>query len=98
MSSSHPIKVQFFPDIDLIHPGIILELEGKRILVDPGSDTAGRKSFYCMSRYDISTRDVIIISHYHGDHSSLITKILETRQFKGPIICHPATAEIMQAY
>ncbi len=98
MDSSHPVKVQFFPDIDLIHPGIILEYDGKRILVDPGPDTAGRKSYYFLSRYDIPSLDAIILSHYHGDHSSLITKILETRQFKGPIIFHPATAEIMQAY
>ena len=98
MNSSPPIKAQFFTDIDLIHPGIILEIAGKRILIDPGPDTLGRKSFYFISQYDLSNLDAIIISHYHGDHSSLITKILETNQFKGPIICHAATAEIMQAY
>ncbi len=98
LNNSHPIKVQFFPDIDLIHPGIILEIAGKRILVDPGPDTPGRKSYYSISRYDLPNLDAILISHYHGDHSSLITKILNTSQFKGPIICHVATAEIMQAY
>ena len=98
LDSSHLVKVQFFPDVDLIHPGVILEFDGKRILVDPGPDTAGRKSYYFLTRYDIPALDAIIISHYHGDHSSLLTKILDIGQFKGPIICHPATAEIMQAY
>jgi len=98
LDNASPIKVQFFTDIDLIHPGIILELAGKRILVDPGPDTLGRKSFYFISRYDLPQLDAIILSHYHGDHSSMVTKILATRQFKGPIICHAATAEIMQAY
>ncbi len=98
MVNSHQIMIQFFPDIDILHPAIILELGRKRILVDPGPDYPKRKSFYCLHKYDIPNLDAILISHYHGDHSSLITKIMETKQIKGPIICHAATAEIMQAY
>ncbi len=98
MDNSSRIKAQFFTDIDLIHPGIILDIAGKRILVDPGPDTPSRKAFYCMSRYDLPKLDAIMITHYHGDHSSLITKILNTNQFNGPVICHTATAEIMQVY
>ncbi len=90
--------MQFFPDISLFHPGIIIELDGKRILVDPGPDNNRRLSFYCLSKYDIPNLDAILITHYHGDHSSLTKLILDTKQFKGPIICHAATAEIMEAY
>lgn len=98
MDNSNQIKVQFFTDISFIHPGIILEMNGKRILVDPGPDKNRRRAYYCLSRYDIPNLDAILISHYHGDHSSLAKMILETNQFKGPIICHSATAEIMKAY
>jgi len=98
LNSSHQVNVQFFPDIAPIHPGIILEIDGKRILVDPGPDDYKRKSFYILSKYDIENLDAIIITHYHGDHSSLIQKILVSRKFKGPVICHSATAEIMGAY
>ena len=97
-NNSHQIKVQFFPDIAILHPAIILELGGKRILIDPGPDYPKRKSYYCLTKYEVPNIDAILITHYHGDHSSLITKILETKQFKGPIICHAATADIMQAY
>lgn len=98
MNNSHPIKVQFFTDIDLLHPGVILEINGKRILVDPGPDYPVRKSYFCLSKYDVPNLDAIIVSHYHGDHSFLTKKILESRMFAGHIICHSATAEIMQTY
>ena len=98
MDNDPPIKAQFFTNIDIIHPGIIFEIAGKRILVDPGPDTLGRKSFHFISQYDLPKLDAILITHYHGDHASLITKILRTNQFNGQIICHAATAEIMQAY
>ncbi len=98
MNNSPPINVKFFTDIDLLHPGIILEINGKRILLDPGPDYPGRKAYFCLTKYNVPKLDAIIVSHYHGDHSFLTQKILESRAFNGPIICHPATAEIMQAY
>ena len=92
------VKIRFFSDISLIHPGMILEVNGKRILVDPGPDHPRRRAFYCLSQYDLPKLDAIILSHYHGDHSSLTGMILESNQFKGKIFCHAATAEIMEAY
>ncbi len=87
MSSCHPIKVNFFTDISLIHPGILLEINGKRILVDPGPDSNRRQAYYCLSRLNIPKLDAIILSHYHGDHSSLTKMILETNRFTGKIFC-----------
>jgi len=98
LKNSSRIKVRFFPEISLLHPGVLLEFAGKRILVDPGPDTDKRKAYYAIDRYRVHQLDAILLSHFHGDHAGLIKMILDTGQFKGPVICHPATADIVQAY
>lgn len=98
METSRNITVQFFTDISFEIPSILLNVNGKRILVDPGRNEAAIKSDEILPRYGIRNLDAIVITHYHGDHVNLLDEILASNQFNGPIICHAATCDIIKAY
>ncbi|UCE06872.1 MAG: MBL fold metallo-hydrolase, partial [bacterium] len=98
MSTSKKIKVKFFTNISLELASILLEVNGKRILVDPGRNERNVGVNQILPFYELQNLDAIVITHYHGDHANLIDEILESGKFRGRIICHKATAEIIQTY
>ena len=51
-----------------------------------------------LHNFDIASLDAIVITHYHGDHSNLAKRILGRAEFKGRILCHKATADVLYTY
>ena len=98
MKTSKSIKVKFFTDISPELPGILLEWDGKKILVDPGRNEQQLQASQLLPQFDIPNLDAIVLTHYHGDHVNLVDEILKSEEFRGRIICHRATADIVQTY
>jgi len=92
------IILKFFADQATEVASILLSIDGKKILIDPGSTRSINNTQKLLTAYEIAQLDYIIITHYHGDHANLLNAILKNHQFKGEIICHQATAEIVQSY
>lgn len=92
------IRVKFFTDISPDISCVLIEASGKRLLIDPGRDEREIKANKIIPRFNLETLDAIIVTHYHGDHSNLLEDILKNKKFRGRIICHRATAEILQTY
>ena len=72
---SFPKTAENFEFYWLGHSSAILELDGKRILIDPVFDNASPFPFLCdrytespISRYDLPAIDYVIITHNHYDH------------------------------
>lgn len=99
MTESPNVKVQFFSDKNYLDlPTIILEFDGKRILVDPGVNQQRYSMDRMLGNLNVPSIDAIVITHYHGDHSNLTKRIVERGDFKGRILCHKATADVLHCY
>lgn len=98
METSKQIQVRFLTNMSLELADILLEVNGKRILIDPGRDEGTIHYKQILPYYELPTLDMIVLTHFHGDHSNLMKDILETQKFKGKIICHEATTEIVTEY
>ncbi|MDZ7318775.1 MAG: MBL fold metallo-hydrolase [candidate division KSB1 bacterium] len=98
MGASSEIVVKFFTDVYPELATILIEYAGRRILIDPGINQRFYSADKIISRYDVAHLDAIILTHYHGDHCNTLGRILARNLFKGVVICHSATAEVVQAY
>jgi metallo-beta-lactamase family protein len=75
----------------------LLEIEGRKILLDCGLFDSDRMSPDSANRrftFDPSDLDVVIISHAHNDHIGRLP-LLVRRGYSGPIYATPATADIL---
>ncbi|TCS92612.1 MBL fold metallo-hydrolase [Hazenella coriacea] len=79
-----------FPAADGATPGYLLEVDGKRILIDCGSGTLSKLARY-IRPYEV---DVVLLSHLHHDHISdffvlqyaiMISHIQKNRQHPLPV-------------
>lgn len=95
---SDKISLKFFTHYDLDTACMILSVSGKRILIDPGLPHYSRKSNKILEEFRLSTIDYAVVTHYHGDHANLVKKILQSSEFTGKIVCHPATRDIICNY
>lgn len=77
----------------------LLEVNGKRILLDCGLYQGSRKHAYdincCFPHFDPKTIDVVILSHAHIDHSGNLPN-LTTKGFTGNIFATHATRDLCQ--
>ena len=76
----------------------IVEINGKRILLDCGLYQGKRKEAFEKNRqfpYDPASLDAVILSHAHMDHSGNIPTLVK-KGFSGPIYCTDATADLCQ--
>lgn len=74
----------------------LLEIEGKRVLLDCGMYQGRRKEAFERNRnlpFDPATLDKVILSHAHIDHSGNIPTLVK-RGFKGEILATPATVDL----
>jgi len=93
------VHVQFFSEKNYLElASILIEFDGKRILIDPGVNQRRQSIDKMLYNFDIAALDAIVITHYHGDHSNLAKRILGRDEFKGRILCHKATADILYSY
>jgi metallo-beta-lactamase family protein len=77
----------------------LLEINGKRILLDCGLYQGSRKHSYevncCFPHFDPKSIDVVILSHAHIDHSGNLPN-LTTKGFTGNIYATHATRDLCQ--
>jgi len=76
----------------------LLEVNGKRILIDCGLFQGKREESYQKNKnflYDPATIDYLILTHAHIDHSGNIPNLVK-QGFKGSIHCTSATVELAE--
>jgi metallo-beta-lactamase family protein len=77
----------------------LLEVNGKRILLDCGLYQGSRKHAYevncCFPHFDPATIDLVILSHAHIDHSGNLPNLTKNG-FKGNIYSTHATRDLCQ--
>lgn len=74
----------------------LLEINGKRILLDCGLYQGSRKETYERNQFlpfDAAAIDILILSHAHIDHSGNIPNLVKSG-FRGDIICTYATHDL----
>ncbi|KGO74963.1 Pre-mRNA 3'-end-processing endonuclease polyadenylation factor C-term [Penicillium italicum] len=74
----------------------IVEYKGKTVMLDAGMHPAkeGFSALPFFDEFDLSTVDVLLISHFHVDHSSALPYVLSKTNFKGRVFMTPATRAI----
>jgi len=76
----------------------MLELDGKRVLLDCGMYQGRRKEAFERNRnlpFDAKAVDVCVLSHGHIDHSGNLPTLVKNG-FRGPIIATPATRDLCE--
>lgn len=77
----------------------LLEINGKRILLDCGLYQGHRKDAYeincCFPHFDPTSVDVVVLSHAHIDHSGNLPNLAK-KGFKGSIFATNATRDLCQ--
>ncbi|HAF61010.1 MAG TPA: MBL fold metallo-hydrolase [Anaerolineaceae bacterium] len=74
----------------------LLEINGKKILLECGIYQGRRKDFYsrnCCFSFDPGSVDALILSHAHIDHSGNLPNLVK-QGYAGPIYATPPTCEL----
>ncbi|CAL5867054.1 uncharacterized protein PFLUO_LOCUS1266 [Penicillium psychrofluorescens] len=74
----------------------IIQYKGKTVMLDAGMHPAkeGFSALPFFDEFDLSTVDILLISHFHVDHSSALPYVLSKTNFKGRIFMTHATKAI----
>ncbi|KAJ5704264.1 Endoribonuclease ysh1 [Penicillium malachiteum] len=74
----------------------IIQYKGKTVMLDAGMHPAkeGFSALPFFDEFDLSTVDVLLISHFHVDHSSALPYVLSKTNFKGRVFMTHATKAI----
>ncbi|KZZ95195.1 endoribonuclease ysh1 [Ascosphaera apis ARSEF 7405] len=74
----------------------ILQYKGKTVMLDAGMHPAkeGYSALPFFDEFDLSTIDVLLISHFHLDHSAALPYVLSKTNFKGRVFMTHATKAI----
>ncbi|KAI9880264.1 MAG: endoribonuclease ysh1 [Pleopsidium flavum] len=73
----------------------ILQYKGKTVMLDAGIHPAydGLAALPFYDEFDLSTVDILLISHFHLDHASSLPYVLAKTNFKGRVfMTHPTKA------
>ena len=73
----------------------ILQYKGKTIMLDAGVHPAyqGMASLPFYDDFDLSTVDILLISHFHLDHAASLPYVMQRTNFKGRVfMTHPTKA------
>ncbi|RAH73262.1 cleavage polyadenylation factor subunit YSH1 [Aspergillus aculeatinus CBS 121060] len=74
----------------------IIQYKGKTVMFDAGMHP-GKEGFSALpffDEFDLSTVDILLISHFHVDHSSALPYVLSKTNFKGRVFMTHATKAI----
>lgn len=92
------MKIHFYgADREVTGSRHILEVNGKKILIDCGLYQGRRKDEKDKNRnfgFDPKEIDMVVVSHAHIDHSGNLPNLVK-QGFKGPIYCTPATSDLL---
>ncbi|KAJ5162087.1 Endoribonuclease ysh1 [Penicillium capsulatum] len=74
----------------------IIQYKGKTVMLDAGMHPAkeGFSALPFFDEFDLSTVDILLISHFHVDHSSSLPYVLSKTNFKGRVFMTHATKAI----
>ncbi|KAJ5490756.1 Endoribonuclease ysh1 [Penicillium diatomitis] len=74
----------------------IIQYKGKTVMFDAGMHPAkeGFSALPFFDEFDLSTVDILLISHFHVDHSSALPYVLSKTNFKGRVFMTHATKAI----
>ncbi|OQD68391.1 hypothetical protein PENDEC_c036G04137 [Penicillium decumbens] len=74
----------------------IIQYKGKTVMLDAGMHPAkeGFSALPFFDEFDLSTVDVLLISHFHVDHSSALPYVLSKTNFAGRVMMTHATKAI----
>ncbi|RAK82816.1 cleavage and polyadenylation specifity factor, 73 kDa subunit [Aspergillus costaricaensis CBS 115574] len=74
----------------------IIQYKGKTVMLDAGMHPAkeGFSALPFFDEFDLSTVDILLISHFHVDHSSALPYVLSKTNFKGRVFMTHATKAI----
>ncbi|KAF2749386.1 hypothetical protein M011DRAFT_465816 [Sporormia fimetaria CBS 119925] len=74
----------------------IIQYKGKTIMLDAGMHPAyeGLSAMPFYDEFDLSTVDVLLISHFHVDHAASLPYVLAKTNFKGRVFMTHATKAI----
>lgn len=74
----------------------IIEYKGKTVMLDAGAHPAydGISSLPFYDDFDLSTVDVLLISHFHMDHAASLPYVMTKTNFKGRVFMTHATKAI----
>ncbi|KAI1780386.1 beta-lactamase-like protein [Hypoxylon cercidicola] len=73
----------------------IIQYKGKTVMLDAGQHPAydGLSSLPYFDEFDLSTVDVLLISHFHVDHAASLPYVLSKTNFRGRVfMTHPTKA------
>ncbi|ANZ73611.1 BA75_01543T0 [Komagataella pastoris] len=73
----------------------IIQFKGKTVMLDAGVHPAfqGMASLPFYDEFDLSTVDVLLISHFHLDHAASLPYVMQKTNFKGRVfMTHPTKA------
>lgn len=73
----------------------IIQYKGKTVMLDAGQHPAydGLSSLPYFDDFDLSTVDVLLISHFHVDHAASLPYVLSKTNFRGRVfMTHPTKA------
>ncbi|KAF2200184.1 Metallo-hydrolase/oxidoreductase [Delitschia confertaspora ATCC 74209] len=73
----------------------IIQYKGKTVMLDAGMHPAyeGLSAMPFYDEFDLSTVDVLLISHFHVDHAASLPYVLSKTNFKGRVfMTHPTKA------
>ncbi|KMU72595.1 endoribonuclease ysh1 [Coccidioides immitis] len=74
----------------------IIQYKGKTVMLDAGMHPAkdGFAALPFFDEFDLSTVDVLLVSHFHLDHSAALPYVLSKTNFKGRVFMTHATKAI----
>ena len=79
---------------------ILLQFRGKNVLLDcgvhPGRNGDDSLPFFDALPIDISEIDLVLITHFHLDHSAGLPYLTEMTEFKGRVFMTHATKAVMR--
>lgn len=94
---TYPSCVDLNPKSKRFRFGLLLEIKGKKILVDANPDLKWQSM---QSNFELKDIDVVLITHTHSDHVNGLGEFFYRRPIQIPIYCldHPLTCRQMDYF